>query len=780
MPFTNTLYADFRSDADSASPGHGLVDRHGGCASIVGGKLIVGKELGGYGWLNNTIYAPGTDAELDSEIEFLVPAGLVYGDGIGAVLRSQSYQLQGGSDPWPGQNGGYEMEMVFASGFGTVPRFKVDAISSANRSGSPLAGYFGLFLNGYDTAKSYWVRFRITGATNPTLFLDVWENNGNTVTGGDTAAAHGPNVVTWSATHDNSGADFLYLQRPGVAALIGDEVAGANGGTWNDGKIEAVRFATQPSSVPLSTPVPTTTSRTATVNTLQASPSGGSTPYSYAWYSKVGDPSLPAISGNLVAAATSATLAHTHGDAPGTLRFYRYAATDAASTSLTSAVCMVEALRPALALPTLRADLIAGRKLVYATWGDSISAAGNIQAQVFANLAAQGITNVTLVNGAQQGSALTGDTGWSPTAPNPYPNNNWSATSNLFDNFMSLITTAMNANPGALLVVSGMILTNDAQHFSGGVPSNATVQQTFQDIFNAVLVHFPDALQIINCQPYGTSGNISDAAHIAELGWRDATVSAVNAAVSAGQMVSLGDRAAYYAVYAHPEWLADGIHPNSTGASAVGDLHADALMRNVLAEPQNMENYTLSEITDALTNVLTTLGYTGPRAAKLDNLDAAVSSRLSSNAYAAPASTSAIASAVWTNSTRTITGGGSGSGGVSVVQGPFSLSAEVGGIVDGKMTAYTGDVLPILVTLRTDSGDLISYEANTLSAEITDVSGAVTAGNLTIESIAPAYGIAKVTVPVAARGTYRLTVRKTATNGDVVTFGVIVITVSNR
>jgi lysophospholipase L1-like esterase len=192
-------------------------------------------------------------------------------------------------------------------------------------------------------------------------------------------------------------------------------------------------------------------------------------------------------------------------------------------------------------------------------------------------------------------------------------------------------------------------------------------------------------------------------------------------------------------------------------------------------------DYTLSEITDAITDVLAALGYTSNRAAKLDNLDTAVTSRLATTTYTAPSSTSSIASAVWANSTRTLTSGGSGgSGGVSVVTGPFSLSAEVGGSVDGKLSAYAGDVVPLLVTLRSDSGDLISYTAGTISAQITDQAGAVIASNLIIESVAPAYGIVKVTVPLAARGTYRLTVRKDASQNDITTFGAIVITVSNR
>jgi lysophospholipase L1-like esterase len=192
-------------------------------------------------------------------------------------------------------------------------------------------------------------------------------------------------------------------------------------------------------------------------------------------------------------------------------------------------------------------------------------------------------------------------------------------------------------------------------------------------------------------------------------------------------------------------------------------------------------DYTLSEITDAIQDVLETLGYTSARATKIDNLDAAISSRLPTTTYVAAPTASSVASAVWSNSTRTITGGGgSGGSGVSTVTGPFSLSAEVGGSVDGKLTAYAGDVIPLLVTLRSDSGDLISYTAGTISAQITDQAGAVIASNLIIESVAPAYGIVKVTVPLAARGTYRLTVRKDASQNDITTFGAILITVSNR
>ena len=473
-----------------------------------------------------------------------------------------------------------------------MPRIQVSAVRVDSRAEdySP-TGYYGLFFSAYDPTKACWMRFRVTGASPATLSVNAWEDNGADTSAGDTSVAHGANMLTWSTVHDNTDAAISYLQRVGVAGFIPISPGDFNSGTGNDSKIAAVRFAVQSAIPALTSPIPTLTSRTSTLNNLLAAPTGGVDPKTVEWYTLPNDPSLPAITGNKITGATTLSLAHTHGDAAGTLRFYRYKATDAATPSAavaTSAVLMVEAQRPApAALPALRDDLLAGRKVIYATWGDSITAGGGIQTQAVADFAAQGITNVTVLNLGQQGSALTEDTGWSPTAPNPYPGNNWSTTNNLYTNAVNLITAAMAANPGAFLVISGMILTNDAQRYNSGITNNL-VQTTFEAIFAGFAAAFPTAIQIINGEPYSFGGTISADAHVAEIGWRAATVSAVGTAQGAGRKVVLGDRAGYYASYVNAStWFTgDPIHPNATGQIGLGHLWADSVLRYVLVDTQ--------------------------------------------------------------------------------------------------------------------------------------------------------------------------------------------------
>ena len=116
MTFTNTRYIDFRTQANAAGPGTGLTDRAGNQSRREGGKLRL--VTGNYGYLDHDVYAPGTDAQVDSEVEILIPAGFVAGDGIGMVLREQTFQLQGQSDPWAGQKGAYTFQMVLGPGLG--------------------------------------------------------------------------------------------------------------------------------------------------------------------------------------------------------------------------------------------------------------------------------------------------------------------------------------------------------------------------------------------------------------------------------------------------------------------------------------------------------------------------------------------------------------------------------------------------------------------------------------------------------------------------------------
>lgn len=586
MAFTNKYYGRFAGLADSASLPAGLTKR-GTRGYIQGGLLRY--QTDDFSYLSNDVYAAGSDDEIDSEIEVLLPAGFVNGDTLALGLRNQTYKLDGETDPFPGEKGCLLLRMVRASDMGAVPRIGVGAVSSSNRIPTELISYYGSHLTGLDDAKAYWLRFRAVGTTTIALSFELWEDNGADTSSGNTAAAHGASLYAWSGTLDATASGFQYLQRPGVACVLGTEIAGANGGTDNDAKIAALRVATQPNTVPLSAPTPTRTARTASASTLTAAPANGVPPYTIEWYSKADDPTVPATAENLIPSAQYSdgglTLTHTHGDAPGTIRFYRYKVTDADSpgASVTSGVRMVEALRPAPgALPALRPDLLAGRKLLYCTWGDSISKSEGIQTQVIADLATQGIDNVTLVNGAWNGTSLSESNGWTPDAA-PYVDSGLPAGVNLFDRFAGMITDALTANPGALVVISGMILTNDALRYTSAMTKSA-IQADFESFFAEMATRFPSAKQIINCQPYATLGTISLDAHVAEIAWRQATLDAIAASKANGVDAEIGDRALYAEVNRTPTHLADGVHFTSAGNVAAGHLWSDALMRNVLLD----------------------------------------------------------------------------------------------------------------------------------------------------------------------------------------------------
>jgi hypothetical protein len=91
-------------------------------------------------------------------------------------------------------------------------------------------------------------------------------------------------------------------------------------------------------------------------------------------------------------------------------------------------------------------------------------------------------------------------------------------------------------------------------------------------------------------------------------------------------------------------------HIPATSVTAANTIGLQ-LKTNVDAAISSRSTLTVSDVQTALTNQ----GYTTGRAAKLDNLDVAVSTRLAASSYTVPPTTSDIASAVWTYSTRQIT-----------------------------------------------------------------------------------------------------------------------------
>jgi hypothetical protein len=91
-------------------------------------------------------------------------------------------------------------------------------------------------------------------------------------------------------------------------------------------------------------------------------------------------------------------------------------------------------------------------------------------------------------------------------------------------------------------------------------------------------------------------------------------------------------------------------HIPATSVTAANTIGLQ-LKSNVDAAISSRSTLTVSDVQTAMTNQ----GYTTDRAARLDNLDVAVSTRLAASSYTAPPTTPDIASAVWTYSTRQIT-----------------------------------------------------------------------------------------------------------------------------
>ena len=96
-------------------------------------------------------------------------------------------------------------------------------------------------------------------------------------------------------------------------------------------------------------------------------------------------------------------------------------------------------------------------------------------------------------------------------------------------------------------------------------------------------------------------------------------------------------------------------HVPTTSITAAGTVGLQ-VKNNLDAAVSTRSILTTGDVRSSTTQALTDLGYTSTRAARLDNLDAAVSSRLAQSSYVAPPSTSDITTAVWSHSSRVITG----------------------------------------------------------------------------------------------------------------------------
>jgi hypothetical protein len=96
-------------------------------------------------------------------------------------------------------------------------------------------------------------------------------------------------------------------------------------------------------------------------------------------------------------------------------------------------------------------------------------------------------------------------------------------------------------------------------------------------------------------------------------------------------------------------------HVPTTSITAAGTVGLQ-VKDNLDTAVSTRSTLTTGDVHSSTTQALTDLGYTSTRAARLDNIDATISSRLAQSSYVAPPSTSDIATAVWSDSSRVITG----------------------------------------------------------------------------------------------------------------------------
>jgi lysophospholipase L1-like esterase len=116
----------------------------------------------------------------------------------------------------------------------------------------------------------------------------------------------------------------------------------------------------------------------------------------------------------------------------------------------------------------------------------------------------------------------------------------------------------------------------------------------------------------------------------------------------------------------------------------------------------------------------------------------------------------------------------SGYGGSTQVRvGGGRLSPVASGL-DGQITSFVSDVLPLRFDLEGQDGQAIPHNGATLTGTLTNAAGAVQSSAVSISTtglnVAEGELLATVTLPATA-GTYQLTITRTASASDVQTFG---------
>lgn len=577
-----------------------LIDQIGGNLQTNAGLLRVKNY--GLPWLGKNAFMPGSPAyDTNQTVSITVPAGMVDGDCIGALIKSSVLPAWGGSD-----FGGLGFSVLKASAFGGTTNVSIFAISNASRSEdySTLGAFPITFTPNPANIHRYELVY--TSGTPSSFTFNVYDVTAGGAPIQTLTGTCGPGGTHWS------GVDYSYIfSNVGRVSVVNSGNPGYNAGVINDSKISILKIDTFPAIPPLVSNTPSLVSQSLGSNTINITSSGGDgsgiTLTGYTALSNAGF--VPGV-GNILPAVVAGNVTDAHGDNPpvlprgnAPLRFYKSGALQSGNQVYSSGWLMVESQQPAtpsLTVDTVRADIRASRKLILGFGGDSLTGGPSdptgltIQGPTLACQnelsATYGIPagNIVPLQIGAPGSMLIRD--WQPTsAPydvatygaNGYPN----GYPALLVYFVNRLETLEAANPGSLVCANFALGTNDLQNFAGGNPNAAAILAAHNAIVTYIRTtrNKPNWQIVFHGIPWGSAGTLSTAEKAtAYASWRTAILS--NAW---GTDVYLGTYEEWITVYKNPGLLADGVHYTNAGYTYRGQNQAKGLVLSALRAPNS-------------------------------------------------------------------------------------------------------------------------------------------------------------------------------------------------
>jgi hypothetical protein len=134
----------------------------------------------------------------------------------------------------------------------------------------------------------------------------------------------------------------------------------------------------------------------------------------------------------------------------------------------------------------------------------------------------------------------------------------------------------------------------------------------------------------------------------------------------------------------------------------------------------------------------------------------------------------------WFMGSAASSGGGSSSGDALMLAfGPLKISTTLSS-VDGKLEIFIGDEVNVVVNLVDATNRPVNCDGDTMTALITDSDGA-TSVTPTVTALYDDLGLFQVSFDApATAGNYQLTIRRNGGDGDIFTFGPLIIQVLAR